>query len=723
LFFFDGRSEITIVPLTVTAVYEDLYNQYLDPYWCTFQQEIAPNAMGDLPPAPLLLDVDTFQDDPELFHSIYGGGHEPGQWHVPIRIEGLTVTAAYRAAATIEETSANVESLLEEALSEDLTGFELALDSELLPVTDRVRSQIEALETSIFPLAAVVLLASVGLLGAAGAYWVERRRSELELLSAVGVPPAGIAVKAGLELLLPVVAGAVLGAGVGNLVIGLVGPSPDIEIFARRDGLLVTIAAAGVGLLAAALVAGVKARGLLDRRGRRSSDLSLRWPLIVLSLVAAFMVRTLIGDQAVTLGENVVVGSVDPMVLFFPVLVLLAAVLLISQLVTLARPLIYRLGSASHSGFLASRRVLSAPAVALALIAGAAVPVAILVYSANLARSATISIDAKGKTSIGSDVSTLIYRIEDLPPAMEGNSTIVVKLERARLDGLTVDVIGVDPATFADGGFWLSTYADRPLSQVLGDLAGDADAAVLDAVVANGAVSGGVVDSDAMDFEVEVVGSVSAFPGSVRDRPLLVVDRTRLQALLAPDEDRIRGADYMIWSKGLEEAEIDGIMADSEMGFAFTIAADTTLDQLKFAVIVWTFEFLRLYAALAGLIVIASVLIYTDTRQRGRNLSYALARRMGLSRRDHALAGLLEVGSLTMLGALGGVAVGRWASRDLYLALDPLPETPPAPQWVGTADITLVVLALVVLLAAVSARMAQRTADNADVSELLRHGG
>jgi hypothetical protein len=42
---------------------------------------------------------------------------------------------------------------------------------------------------------------------------------------------------------------------------------------------------------------------------------------------------------------------------------------------------------------------------------------------------------------------------------------------------------------------------------------------------------------------------------------------------------------------------------------------------------------------------------------------------------------------------------------------------------VGTPDVTLIVLALVVLLAAVSARMAQRTADNADVSELLRHGG
>jgi putative ABC transport system permease protein len=361
--------------------------------------------------------------------------------------------------------------------------------------------------------------------------------------------------------------------------------------------------------------------------------------------------------------------------------------------------------------------------VALALIAGAAVPVAILVYSANLARSATISIEAKGKTSIGSDVSTLIYRIEELPQALEGNSTIVVKLERARLDGMTVDVLGVDPATFADGGFWLSTYADRPLDRVLGDLGGTRGDDILDAVVANATVPRGVVDNDGRDFEVDVVGSISAFPGSVRDRPLLIVDRTRLQELLAPEEDRIRGADYMIWTSELEESEVDRILADSEIGFAFTTAADTTLDQLKFAVIVWTFEFLRLYAALAGLIVIASVLIYTDTRQRARNLSYALARRMGLTRRDHARAGVLEVGSLTLAGALAGVAVGRRASRDLYLALDPLPETPPAPQWVGTADLTLIILVLVVVLAAVSAWMAQRTADNADVSELLRHGG
>lgn len=722
VFDIGGHSETWSLPLPVAAVYEDVYHDYLDPYWCNFEDEIAPSPMGDLPPAPLLVDTTMFLDDPELFLSIYAGGHEPGEWQVPVRTAGLTVTGANDAAETIATASEDIGDLIGEAIGQDLGDFELSLESDLLGVTERVEAQAAALQTSIFPLAAVVLLAAIGLLGAAGSYWVERRRSELELLSAIGVPPTAIALKAGLELLLPVLAGAVLGWGLGNLVIRVVGPSSDIESLARRDGLIVTVAAVVAGLITAALMAGVRARTILDRRAAAGGELSLRWPLIVLSVVAAFMVRSLIGHQAVRIGENVVVGSVDPLTLLFPILVLIAAILLISELVTLARPWVSRLGRTSHSGFIASRRVLSAPSVALALLAGAAVPVAILIYSANLARSATVSIEAKGKTSIGSDVSTLIYRIEDLPLALEGNSTIVVKFERATLDGVTVDVLGVDPVTFSGGGYWLDTYADRPLDRVLGSLAPPAVDGALNAVVANAPVESGTVASDGGGFRVEVVDTIAAFPGSVRDRPLVIVDRDQLHELLAPDDERIRGGRYLIWTRGLDETEIDRILTDADTSFAFTTAADTTLDQLKFAVIVWTFEFLRLYAALAGLIVIASVLIYTDTRQRARNLSYALARRMGLTRRDHATAGFLEVGSLTLLGAVAGLVVGRWASRDLYLALDPLPETPPGPQWVGAIDLGLLILVAVGVLAAASAWMAQRTADNADVSDLLRHG-
>ncbi len=198
--------EFVEVPVSVTAVFDDLSDEYIDPYWCALEDALAPNAFGDPPPAPLILDTTTFEDDPESFLGVFAFGH--GDWQVPVRIEGLTVTGAHAAATTISETNKDLRRLLSEAFGEPVSdGFEVSLQSDLLGVTERVAAQGEALQTSILPLAAVVLLASVGLLGAAGSYWVERRRAELELLSAVGVPPVGIAIKAGLELLLPVLAG------------------------------------------------------------------------------------------------------------------------------------------------------------------------------------------------------------------------------------------------------------------------------------------------------------------------------------------------------------------------------------------------------------------------------------------------------------------------------------------------------------------------------------
>jgi hypothetical protein len=138
--------------------------------------------------------------------------------------------------------------------------------------------------------------------------------------------------------------------------------------------------------------------------------------------------------------------------------------------------------------------------------------------------------------------------------------------------------------------------------------------------------------------------------------------------------------------------------------------------------VVWTFDFLEIYAALAGAIAIGGVLLYVDTRQRQRNLSYALARRMGLLRTEHLQAGFIELAGLTLLGALSGLLAARIAARSLYGILDAVPETPPGPRWVGALDLSLVVLVIAVAVAAIGAVIAQRTADGADTSELLRHG-
>ena len=74
----------------------------------------------------------------------------------------------------------------------------------------------------------------------------------------------------------------------------------------------------------------------------------------------------------------------------------------------------------------------------------------------------------------------------------------------------------------------------------------------------------------------------------------------------------------------------------------------------------WTFGLLQAFGVLAGIITILGVVLYLQARQQSREVSYALARRMGLRRSAHLRSILLEL--LAMLGAafiLG--AATRWA--------------------------------------------------------------
>ena len=182
------------------------------------------------------------------------------------------------------------------------------------------------------------------------------------------------------------------------------------------------------------------------------------------------------------------------------------------------------------------------------------------------------------------------------------------------------------------------------------------------------------------------------------------------------------GSRYLMWTMGGTEQEVEQGLAQAGIGFAYTIEAATTLDQLKFAAVVWTFDFLEIYAALGGLIAIGGVLLYVDTRQRQRNLSYALARRMGLRRSEHVWASFIELASLTVLGVFAGVLAARIAAGSLYRVLDAVPDTPPGPRWIGAVDLVLITIVVAFAVAGLGAMLAQNTADNADTSELLRHG-
>jgi len=77
---------------------------------------------------------------------------------------------------------------------------------------------------------------------------------------------------------------------------------------------------------------------------------------------------------------------------------------------------------------------------------------------------------------------------------------------------------------------------------------------------------------------------------------------------------------------------------------------------------------------------------------------------------------------LTVIGTLAGLLAARIAAGTLYKILDAVPETPPGPRWVGALDLSLLAILIALSVAAIGAALAQRTADNADTSELLRHG-
>jgi putative ABC transport system permease protein len=702
-------------------VYSSLYGDLGDPYWCSVQDELEPNVMGDLPPPPILVDPGYFGDDDDLVTSVYAGyGSAFGVWEIPVILEDITATQALEAVEVLTE----IDEVVVAAPIETIFFFPIdpGIHSDLELVTQRVQALTQALASSILPLAGVVLIAATALIGGAGSYWVDRRRTELQYLSAIGAGPVLIAVKAALEFLPAMIFGSAVGWGIANLLIGLVGPSPSVEPGSRIAAIWVTAAALGLGLLSVTLVVGLRARVLLEHRPSRGRRFPLRIPFLLLAAGGAIWVRARIGSSAVTIEENQLVGSVDPLVLFFPLFTFLAVVLLIAEIVIRCFPLLKRVGSESHSWFLASRRVVSAPTLVVALIAGSALPVATLIYAASLTRSATSTIDAKGRSFVGADISTPVFGAIDPPGDLAAVSTVVIKTERADLNGVRVDILAVDTDTFARGAFWDDTHSGIPLDQILETLSGDAVGGPLPAYVANGTVEDGVLRGGAGETPVVIHGEVEAFPGGRASRPLVIVDRQRYVDVVGDEDGRVGGSRFLMWTMGRTEAEVEAEMAEAGIGYAFTVAAATTLDQLKFTAVVWTFDFLEIYAALAGLVAIGGVLLYVDTRQRQRNLSYVLARRMGLERWEHLRAGFIELAGVSTLGALAGILAGGIAARSIYTVLDAVPETPPGPRWIGAMDLSILAVLVALGVAALAAALAQRTADRADTSELLRHG-
>src|SRR5207249_5973680 len=93
----------------------------------------------------------------------------------------------------------------------------------------------------------------------------------------------------------------------------------------------------------------------------------------------------------------------------------------------------------------------------------------------------------------------------------------------------------------------------------------------------------------------------------------------------------------------------------------------------------WTFGFLEALGVLAGAVALIGLLLYLAARQGSREVSYALASRMGLSRRAHRLSVAIELGGMLLAAFVVGAVLAAVAALIVYQRTDLLPQVPPGP--------------------------------------------
>ena len=704
------------VPTRVVGIYRNLDQEAVRPYWCSSTNLfLNPSYGNDSAPPPLVIATDS-----ATFTGLRDGwgGSSTDSWVSPVRTDKLTLTGA-RAIADQQEAAYRALNLPQpEALSALYSG-----SGQLPQFVDRTSLIRDGLRGPVLPIALGGSILALLLVGAAGSYWADRRAREVRLLSSRGVGPGALALKAVLELALPAVVGTALGWLLARWLVALLGPSPVLDRAAPWQAAATATIALVAGLALLALVAGLRSRAATERPvgARRGWVAVTPWELLLLAAALACWLTLRRGD-AVTIDGGI--AQINLLVVAFPLLFLVGAAVLVVRLLALLLP---RLGKAagrlSPGWYLATRRVTASRVVSVVLLAAASTPIAVLVYAAALTQTSQYTLDAKAGVINGS--TTTVQSVDPIrrTPATDAAGTVVIRYLYGKVDGQPADVtvLAVDPDTFETTAYWDRRFADRSLDDLM---------TVLRAPAADGTVPAVAVTEDGPAFadrfqlalgstrlQVRTAATAQLFPGRRIPGAMLVVDRARLG-----DVDKFAGQLNEVWSHDSSPDRTQAAVSAQQARSYLVTSQATVFEVANFLGVSWTFGYLSALAALVGLVAIGGLLLYLETRQRSRTASYALGKRMGLTRATHLRSLIAELGVLLGLAWVVGAGLAWAAVLMVYGRLDIDPTRPPQPlltvpvlAFAGSA----VAVAVVVVLAAL---YAQRSADRADVSEVLRLG-
>ncbi len=724
-----------VARVRVAGIYRDVSGSTVDRFWCSNGDMLLPKGEELVPPPPVVLaDPDTFAS---LMRALEVSVVE-GAWEAPLR-HGLTVTdteALIHALACTTETdealrwckggqpplpgSRRFASGPVDARDDD-EFVERFLGSHLPFVTERSRAIQTSVAGGTWPMAVFGTLAGVGLVAAAASLWFDGRRREVWLLTVRGVSPAGLGVKAVLELAGALVTGVLAGWALAYGLVVWLGPSSVLEPSALRAAALVAALAlvAAAGVVATVVARRVRTNGVQHGRLRWGAvpwELALAW--------ATYVSYQRLGEWGVPLGRGAQVTHVDVWGLLFPVLFIITAVGVLSRALALAlRPVRSLSRRWPTALYLAVRRVARYRVAVLGLVAASAISAGVLGYAATMNRSLDATLQAKARTFVGSDtVVRLDVTDPTLPAELERQSSIVRSYSHAWFQQerrVSTTVLLIDPATFDRVAYWDDTFSDASLRDVLDRLAAPPTGGRIPAVVVQGDVSGPtdvqILGLGSPRFTIERLPDVVAFPGMRRPEPTVIVAASHL------DDLELTGGRTEAWIRGDRDDTLATLVATGT-GFSEERRLTEVADSASFLTVSWTFGFMQSLGISAGVLVLGGVAVYLDARRRDRLLGYAFMRRMGLEPRSHRRAIAAELTASVLVGCwvgLGIALVGAWLA---YERIDPVPSFRPDPLLRPAVVLVGALATASVVVTALASVLAQRRIDRDDAVEVLRAG-
>jgi putative ABC transport system permease protein len=578
-----------------------------------------------------------------------------------------------------------------------------------IAIADKVR---DGLAGSVLPIDIAGAVIALLLVAGAGGFWAAHRQREIALLSARGVGPFPLAVKAVLETLPAVAVG--LAAGV-VAAIALVRETGPADVF--TPGTISTAVAAACGAAAAGLViiASIAALAGRDRSGagRRS-----RWRKVPVEvvLIGFAMWAWMRIDSGSGIEFDHAIVDVRPLLLLFPLLGLTGVLLLCARVLTFALPRLVvharRLGSA---GFLALRRIGGSRAIAVGLLVGTALPCGLLAYAGTVSTGVHHELIRKYQTNLGAPVVLQLIGVREDNPNLDGHGTAVVRYDNGPTlaDGTQLAVIGVDPRTFDE--FAYTTFEQRRQVAQLHAGSGGSTPALL--IHAHGIDSPSAVRLGTTTLRLRVIARQDVFPGLRNGtRPMLVVDRA---ALAHVDTDLNRANEA--WTTPAQENAIDTVIKRDGYRVLGQLDPAIRVGNSGLLPVTWIFGYLRALAILIGAVAVAGLVFALNARTRRRTVAYVMSRRMGLTQGTHLRSLLTELTAVVGAGWVLGTGLGFAGYAVLTDSLDVDPELPPGAAFdlpAVTLGVTAGVVAVVIVAAAIGTHLAAERAQPADILRL-----